>query len=71
MIDVSGTGLSGDQFAARLLEEERVAVMPGSSFGQSASGFLRISGSVGDAELDAACRRIDRFCRALEPGHPP
>ncbi|ASY61648.1 Aspartate aminotransferase [Sinorhizobium sojae CCBAU 05684] len=58
LIDVAGTGLSGDAFAWALLEEERVAVMPGSSFGRQAEDFLRVSLTVADETIDEACRRI-------------
>ena len=58
LIDVSGTGLSGEAFAWALLEEEGVAVMPGSSFGDKARNFLRVSLTVPDAAIEEACRRI-------------
>ena len=41
-----------------ILEEEGVAVMPGSSFGRQAEDFLRMSLTAPDAQLDEACRRI-------------
>ncbi|KSV88837.1 pyridoxal phosphate-dependent aminotransferase [Sinorhizobium sp. GL28] len=58
VIDVSGTGLDGDAFAWALLEEEGVAVMPGSSFGDQAQNYLRVSLTVPDRDIDEACRRI-------------
>ena len=58
LIDVSGTGLDGDAFAWALLEEEGVAVMPGSSFGDQAQNYLRASLTVPDDAIDEACRRI-------------
>ena len=58
VVDVSGTGMSGEDFAWALLEEEMVAVMPGSSFGEGAAGFIRLSLTVPDAHIDEACRRI-------------
>ena len=36
-------GLSSDEFAERLLREERLAVVPGTAFGECGEGFLRIS----------------------------
>ena len=57
LIDVAATGLSGEAFAWALLEEEGVAVMPGSSFGEEARDFLRVSLTVPDADIDEACRR--------------
>ncbi|GLR50380.1 pyridoxal phosphate-dependent aminotransferase [Shinella yambaruensis] len=58
VVDVSETGMSGEDFAWALLREERVAVMPGSSFGEEAEGFIRLSLTVPDAHIDEACRRI-------------
>jgi arginine:pyruvate transaminase len=58
VVDVSDTGMSGEDFAWALLNEELVAVMPGSSFGEGAAGFIRLSLTVPDAHIDEACRRI-------------
>lgn len=58
VVDVSETGMSGEDFAWALLREELVAVMPGSSFGEQAAGFIRLSLTVPDAHIDEACRRI-------------
>ncbi len=58
VVDVSETGMSGEEFAWALLNEELVAVMPGSSFGEGAAGFIRLSLTVPDAHIDEACRRI-------------
>ncbi|WEX88188.1 pyridoxal phosphate-dependent aminotransferase [Sinorhizobium garamanticum] len=65
LIDVSGTGLSGAAFAWALLEEEGVAVMPGSSFGEEAQNFLRVSLTVPDSDIDEACRRISSLAERL------
>lgn len=64
LIDVSGSGLSGEAFARGLLEAEAVAVMPGASFGAEAQDFIRLSLTVPDAALAEACRRITRFATA-------
>ena len=61
LIDVRPSGLSGEAFALALLEAEGVAVMPGESFGQTLSGWLRISLTRPDAELTEAAMRIARF----------
>lgn len=58
VVDVSGTGMSGEAFAWALLSEEGVAVMPGSSFGAEAENFVRLSLTVPDEAIDEACRRI-------------
>ncbi len=68
VVDVSGTGMSGEDFAWALLQEELVAVMPGSSFGEGAAGFIRLSLTVPDDHIDEACRRITALAaRATMP----
>ena len=54
MLDVRATGLSGEAFADRLLTEHLVAVMPGESFGEAASGHIRVALTVDDDRLAGA-----------------
>lgn len=54
MADVRPTGLTGEAFAHRLLDERHIAVMPGESFGHAAAGHLRIALTVEDGRLMAA-----------------
>ncbi len=61
VIDIRSIGLSGEDFARRLLMEEKVAVMPGESFGPALNGWLRLSLTRPDAETAEACRRIAAF----------
>ena len=65
MLDIRETGLSGGEFAARLLDAERIAVMPGESFGHAAAGHLRIALTVPEAELRDSLGRIGEFARGL------
>jgi arginine:pyruvate transaminase len=65
VLDVSGTGLSGEDFATRLLEEENVSVMPGSSFGEGARDLIRISLTVPEASLEEAATRMLRLADRL------
>lgn len=58
LLDVTATGLNGEEFAWELLREEKVAVMPGTSFGDQAAGFLRISLTVPDDVVATAMDRI-------------
>lgn len=58
LLDVTATGLGGEEFAWELLREEKVAVMPGTSFGDQAAGFLRISLTVPDDVLATAMERV-------------
>lgn len=65
MLDVRATGLSGVDFAGRLLEAEKIAVMPGESFGDAAAGHLRIALTVADEALVDAASRISTFADRL------
>lgn len=67
MIDVSATGLTGHEYALHLLVEDKVAVMPGSSFGRSLDHWVRVALTVDDALLEAACDRIVRHAARLQP----
>ena len=58
MLDLRATGHSGQDFAMRLLEEERIAVMPGSSSGAAAAGHVRVAMTVADAAYEEALRRL-------------
>lgn len=68
MVDVRDTGLSGEDFAWRLLDEEKVAVMPGEAFGAQTAGYLRVSLSLPDEVLEEACRRMRRLAERLVRG---
>lgn len=65
MCNVSATGLSGRQFAERLLDEQLVSVVPGDAFGPSAADFVRIGLAQDMSILKKACKRIRRFCQEL------
>ena len=58
MLDLRATGLSGEDFANRLLDEHHVAVMPGESFGQAAAGHVRVALTVDDDRLREAVGKI-------------
>jgi aminotransferase len=59
--DIRSTGLTDEVFAERLLTEERVAVIPGSSFGASGVGHVRICYATSEESLREALVRIGRF----------
>ncbi|WP_316014244.1 pyridoxal phosphate-dependent aminotransferase [Roseobacter sp. HKCCA0434] len=61
MLDIRPTGLSGIDFAMRLLEETGVATMPGEGFGKAAAGHLRVALTVADERLADALRRLVTF----------
>lgn len=65
MVDVRRTGLSGEAFATRLLDEENVVTMPGESFGEGGAGHLRVALTVDEAALAEAATRIVNLARRL------
>lgn len=58
---IKRTGLSSDDFATRLLMEEKLAVVPGNAFGTSGEGFIRISYAYSIDRLREALDRIEHF----------
>ena len=58
-------GMTSEEFAVRLLEEEEVAVVPGTAFGDCGEGFLRISYAYSLESLKEAFDRIERFITRL------
>jgi arginine:pyruvate transaminase len=65
MVDVRGTGLSGNEFASRLVAEENVVTMPGESFGQGGAGHLRVALTVDEEKMREAARRIARIAEKV------
>ncbi len=64
--DITSTGLSSMEFAKGLLQAERVAMVPGTAFGKCGEGFCRASFSTSYANIDEACRRIERYLKSLK-----
>ncbi len=58
-------GMPSEEFAEKLLEEEKVAVVPGTAFGECGEGFLRISYAYSLEDLKTALRRFERFIEKL------
>lgn len=57
------TGMTSEEFATRLLQEEKVAVVPGTAFGDCGEGFLRISYAYSIDKIKVALERIERFVK--------
>ena len=62
---ISVTGMDEDLFAERLLQEEKVAVVPGSAFGLGGEGFVRCSYATSYEKIEEALRRIEHFMRRM------
>jgi aminotransferase len=58
---ITCTGLDDDQFAQKLLKEEKVAVVPGSAFGAGGAGFVRCSYATRYEKIEEALDRIESF----------
>ena len=58
-------GMTSEEFAMRFLEEEKVAVVPGTAFGDCGEGFLRISYAYSIEDLKVAIGRMERFIKRL------
>lgn len=61
LVDVRGTGMGSTQFADRLLEEARVAVVPGEAFGPAGEGLVRVSFAGDPVEVAAGVERMAGF----------
>lgn len=62
---IRSTGLSSDEFCERLLYSQRVAVVPGTAFGQGGEGFIRASYCYSTQHINEALTRIARFLDTL------
>lgn len=58
-------GMSSEEFATKLLQEEKVAVVPGNAFGESGEGYLRISYAYSMENLKIAISRLEKFINNL------
>lgn len=61
--NIAASGMDADTFATKLLEEEQVAVVPGSAFGAGGENFLRCSYATAYEKIEEALRRMERFVR--------
>ena len=58
---IKRTGMTSEEFCNKLLEEEKVAVVPGNAFGESGEGFIRCSYAYSIENIEEALKRIARF----------
>jgi aminotransferase len=64
--DIRPTGLTSKEFSMRLVNEQSVAVVPGSAFGQSGEGFVRACYATAMPQLEIALERMARFVSGLK-----
>ena len=58
-------GMTSEEFATRFLKEEKVALVPGTAFGECGEGYLRISYAYSLDNLKIALSRLERFVKKL------
>ncbi|MBF9314974.1 aminotransferase class I/II-fold pyridoxal phosphate-dependent enzyme [Bifidobacteriaceae bacterium NR002] len=68
-VDVRPTGLTSEEFSRKLLEEEKVAVVPGEAFGAEGSGFVRLSYAGNADDLKEAVARMRKFALEQQAKH--
>ncbi|MCG2785526.1 MAG: aminotransferase class I/II-fold pyridoxal phosphate-dependent enzyme [Anaerolineae bacterium] len=59
--NIQASGMDDETFAEKLLQEERVAVVPGSAFGMGGEGFVRCSYATAYEQIEEALRRMEKF----------
>ena len=64
--DISKFGLTSHEFAMRLLEEENVAAVPGTAFGEGGEGFLRCCYATAFEQLEQAMDKMQAFVERLK-----
>ncbi len=65
MVDIRSSGLTGVEFANRMLNDHDVATMPGESFGPSANGHIRLSLTADDTSIIEGCARIRALAESI------
>jgi len=63
---IKSTGLSSDEFCEKLLENQKVACVPGNAFGAAGEGFIRVSYAYSIDHIKEALKRIEAFLKTLE-----
>lgn len=63
--NITGTGLSSEEFSNRLLDEKHVVTVPGTGFGSNGEGFIRLSYATSEANIREGLKRIREFIKSL------
>ena len=67
--NITKSGISSDEFCEKLLQEKKVAIIPGTAFGVSGEGFARISYAYSLDHLREALKRIEEFLQEIAGGN--
>lgn len=62
---IKSSGLTSEEFCERLLREQKVALVPGTAFGESGEGFVRVSYAYSVKQITEATERIAKFAKSL------
>ena len=65
---IKRSGMTSEEFAEGLLTEEKVAVVPGSAFGESGEGYVRCCYATSLSDIEEALRRMKRFVEKQRKG---
>jgi aminotransferase len=68
---IRDTGLTAQEFSRRLLEQKRVAVVPGTAFGASGEGYVRCAYAASMEDIETAMTRMAEFVAELRAGSKP
>ena len=63
---IKSSGLSSEEFCEKLLMEQKVALVPGTAFGESGEGFVRVSYAYSIKQISAALERIEKFANKIK-----
>ena len=63
---IKSTGMTSQEFCEKLLESQKVAVVPGTAFGECGEGFIRVSYAYSIQEINVAMERIRSFVETLK-----
>lgn len=58
-VSIADSGLTSDEFCMRLLREQSISVVPGSGYGNSCDGFIRVS--IGTESMESICTALDKI----------
>jgi len=63
---IKSSGLSSEEFCEKLLMEQKVALVPGTAFGESGEGFVRVSYAYSIKQISSALERIEKFANKIK-----
>jgi len=66
---IKASGMTSEEFCEKLLMEEKVALVPGTAFGESGEGFVRVSYAYSIKQITKATERIARFAQKIKEGN--